>query len=96
MGILARIFDKDEGPKVLDYFMSHPNALLVHHQIEKNTKLSYSTVKRILTELLAKEIITEVRVGARKAYRLNTANRYVEDLIPLYPAQKPKLLGKEE
>jgi len=95
MGILTEIFDKDGGPKVLDYFLSHPKALLVHHRIEKKTKLSYSTVKRILAELLAKEIITELQIGARRVYRLNTVNHHVKDMVSLYPTQESKLLEKE-
>lgn len=84
MGLLTDIFSKDAGPKVLDYFLSNPYTLIVQYQIETHTKLSYGAVKRVLAELLAKEIVIETRIGRRKAYKLNKESGYIKDLIPTY------------
>lgn len=84
MGILAKIFENDAGPRVVDHILTHDNELLVHYQIERETGLSYVTVKRVLSELLDKGIIVRKNVGARKVYKLNKENPDVKKLGLLY------------
>ncbi len=88
MGILKKLFEKDPAPRVLDYILNNPDDLLVRHQIEKETGLSYATVERVIYDLVEKGVIVEEEIGERKVYRLNKKNEYAGKLLELFHGRK--------
>lgn len=84
MGILKEIFKKNASPKVLDYFLSHPDESFFRYNIEKGVGISNDAADRSLSQLIHLKIINEKKVGKKKIYSLEKENEYVKKLSIFY------------
>lgn len=71
--------------KVIDLFLKNKSDLYNFVKIKNDAKISYSTAKHSVRELLDRDLLVKVtKVGKSNLYKLNTDNPFIFELLHLF------------